>query len=137
MTSSTISQTPPCPAFLAYGIAKAAMNYLCANVSMEGPSLTSLCICPGIVDTEMQMQVRENPEFSMSVFGAEADNLRTIFPDKKPMPPEFYKFLEDLYHNKELLCPEQLTATYVRMALEGIPTDAVGKVLDWDDQRIQ
>jgi hypothetical protein len=53
------------------------------------------------------------------------------------MPPEFYKFLEDLYHNKELLRPEQPAATYVRMTLEGIPTDAVGKVLDWDDQRIK
>lgn len=113
------------------------MNYLCANIPMEEPNLTSLCICPGIVDTGMQRQVRENREFSMSAFGAEADNLRTIFPDKKTMPPEFYKFLEDLYHNKELLRPEQPAATYVRMALEGIPTDAVGKVLDWDDQRIK
>ena len=68
---------------------------------------------------------------------AKADNLHTIFPDKKTMPPEFYKFLEDLYHNKELLRPEQPAATYVRMTLEGIPTDAVGKVLDWDDQRIK
>ena len=58
MTSSGVSLKPG-PAWAAYACAKSAMNYLCGSVQLEEPDVSCLCITPGIVDTGMQREVRD------------------------------------------------------------------------------
>lgn len=58
MTSSGVSITPNA-AWVAYACAKRAMNCLCAGLTVEEPSVMCVCITPGIVDTGIQKEVRE------------------------------------------------------------------------------
>ncbi|KAI4249150.1 MAG: hypothetical protein L6R40_000608 [Gallowayella cf. fulva] len=43
----------------AYGASKAAMNHLNLTLAAEEPSLTSISVRPGVVDTQMQIDIRE------------------------------------------------------------------------------
>jgi NAD(P)-dependent dehydrogenase (short-subunit alcohol dehydrogenase family) len=43
----------------AYGASKAALNHLAKTIAEEEPDIVSLCVRPGVVDTEMQKQIRE------------------------------------------------------------------------------
>ena len=43
----------------AYGSSKAAMNHLALTLNTEEPDITSIAIRPGVVDTEMQRELRE------------------------------------------------------------------------------
>ncbi|KAI4136168.1 MAG: hypothetical protein LQ347_000025 [Umbilicaria vellea] len=43
----------------AYGSSKAAMNHLAQTLGVEEPDVTSISIRPGVVDTDMQRDVRE------------------------------------------------------------------------------
>ncbi|CAD6501598.1 BgTH12-01848 [Blumeria graminis f. sp. triticale] len=42
----------------AYGSAKAALNHLVQTLAIEEPLITSIAVRPGVVDTEMQAEVR-------------------------------------------------------------------------------
>ena len=44
----------------AYGASKAALNYLALSLRTEEPEVTSMAIRPGMVDTEMQREIRED-----------------------------------------------------------------------------
>lgn len=43
----------------AYGSSKAAMNHLALTMGSEEPTITTIAIRPGVVDTEMQRELRE------------------------------------------------------------------------------
>ena len=43
----------------AYGSSKAAINHLALTLKVEEPDITTIAIRPGMVDTEMQREVRE------------------------------------------------------------------------------
>ncbi|CAN6664040.1 benzil reductase ((S)-benzoin forming) Irc24p [Trichomonascus vanleenenianus] len=43
----------------AYGSSKAALNHLAATLAVEEPSIFSISIAPGVVDTNMQVNIRE------------------------------------------------------------------------------
>ena len=43
----------------AYGSSKAAINHLALTLKAEEPDITTIAIRPGMVDTEMQREVRE------------------------------------------------------------------------------
>jgi NAD(P)-dependent dehydrogenase (short-subunit alcohol dehydrogenase family) len=62
MTSSGVSIRPH-PAWIAYASAKRAMNCLCESLVLEEPLITALCITPGIVDTGLQKEVRDQRRF--------------------------------------------------------------------------
>jgi NAD(P)-dependent dehydrogenase (short-subunit alcohol dehydrogenase family) len=67
MTSSGVSLTPYA-AWTAYACSKAAMNWLGACLTKEEGEVTTLCIEPGIVDSGLQKQVRDDRKFiSLSV----------------------------------------------------------------------
>ncbi|KAI8627887.1 short-chain dehydrogenase [Xylariaceae sp. FL1651] len=71
----------------AYGTSKAAVNHLCAHLAVEEPSITTVAISPGKVDTAMQKQIREEGQTGMSPevhasFVAEHENGRLLSPDK-------------------------------------------------------
>jgi NAD(P)-dependent dehydrogenase (short-subunit alcohol dehydrogenase family) len=43
----------------AYGASKAAMNHLAGQLACEEPEVTSISVRPGVVDTEMQRELRD------------------------------------------------------------------------------
>lgn len=43
----------------AYGSSKAAINHVAASIAVEEPQLFSISIAPGVVDTDMQVDIRE------------------------------------------------------------------------------
>ncbi|KAI3330635.1 short-chain dehydrogenase [Ustulina deusta] len=71
----------------AYGTSKAALNHLCAHLAVEEPSITTVTVSPGKVDTTMQKQIREDGHIGMSPdvhasFVAEHENGRLLNPDQ-------------------------------------------------------
>ncbi|KAK5635750.1 hypothetical protein RRF57_011462 [Xylaria bambusicola] len=71
----------------AYGTSKAALNHLCVHLAVEEPSITTVTISPGKVDTAMQKQIREEGHISMSPdvhasFVAEHENGRLLNPNQ-------------------------------------------------------
>ncbi|KAJ3580327.1 hypothetical protein NPX13_g244 [Xylaria arbuscula] len=71
----------------AYGTSKAALNHLCAHLAVEEPSITTVTISPGKVDTAMQKQIREEGHIGMSPdvhasFVAEHESGRLLNPDQ-------------------------------------------------------
>ena len=54
----------------AYGASKAALNYLALSLACEEPEITTISVRPGVVDTEMQRELRDVHSATM----AEKDN---------------------------------------------------------------
>lgn len=42
-------------------------------------------------------------------------------------------WLNDLHEKGKLLKPHQPAAAFTKLALEGVPSEIVGKVVKWDD----
>ncbi|KAH8812810.1 hypothetical protein F5884DRAFT_878764 [Xylogone sp. PMI_703] len=115
MTTSGIS-LGPFPELGAYGSSKAAMNYLNLCWQKEDHDIRSVCIRPGIVDTGMQNDVRN--EF------------------RDVLPKMTYDWLKRVYDRGELLKPEQPAKTFVQFAVYGIPNDMKSTIVDWNDDGI-
>lgn len=49
----------------AYGASKAVLNHLAMTLAVEEPDITTISIRPGVVDTEMQREIREVHHTSM------------------------------------------------------------------------
>lgn len=47
----------------AYGSSKAALNHIAASIYTEEPQLFSISVAPGVVDTNMQVDIREKREY--------------------------------------------------------------------------
>lgn len=47
----------------AYGSSKAAINHMAASIHVEEPQIFCVAIAPGVVDTDMQVAIREKREF--------------------------------------------------------------------------
>jgi NAD(P)-dependent dehydrogenase (short-subunit alcohol dehydrogenase family) len=96
----------------AYNMAKAALNMLSATLTLEEPSVTTIALRPGGVDTDLQATLRAE--------GAAA------------MAPEVYK----KYATRKLLPPEvpgRAIATLVLYA----PADWSGRFISYDDEDVQ
>jgi hypothetical protein len=52
------------------------------------------------------------------------------------MPKEQYDWLNGLHNEGRLIKPEKPAATFAKLALKGVPTEARGKVVAWDDARV-
>ncbi|OAX80837.1 hypothetical protein ACJ72_04828 [Emergomyces africanus] len=91
-----------------YGSTKAALNHINMTVALEEPDITSISIRPGMVDTRMQEDLREN---HMSVLG----------------PVEGRRFLE-AHKNGKLLKPEQPGHVIAKLVLDA-PQELSGKFL--------
>ncbi|KAI9841094.1 MAG: hypothetical protein M1837_000998 [Sclerophora amabilis] len=55
----------------AYGASKAALNHLGLTLSVEEPDITTISIRPGVVDTDMQREIRETHVANMDAQDAE------------------------------------------------------------------
>ena len=70
----------------AYGASKAALNHLCMTIGVEEPDITTLSIGPGVVDTEMQRELREVHSSLMTK--QDADRFHTLHKEGGLLKPE-------------------------------------------------
>ncbi|KAI9721064.1 MAG: hypothetical protein M1812_002545 [Candelaria pacifica] len=98
-----------------YGSTKAAMNHLALTLAAEEPDVTSVALRPGVVDTQMQNNVRELHHKTMAKKDAE-------------------KFAS-LKKEGSLLRPEQPGNVMARLALEA-PSEISGSFLSWNDSSL-
>ncbi|GAB1729634.1 hypothetical protein NU195Hw_g861t1 [Hortaea werneckii] len=104
------------PTWGAYGSAKAAMNHLAMTVANEEPEITSISIRPGVVDTEMQRDIREKHNTAMF----EKDAAR----------------FKELKETGGLLKPEQPGHVMAKLVLNP-PKELNGKFLSWNGEELK
>ncbi|KAK0841153.1 hypothetical protein LTS02_016935 [Friedmanniomyces endolithicus] len=109
--TSSGAATGAYPTWGAYGSAKAALNHLAMTIAAEEKEITTLSIRPGVVDTEMQREIRENHNAAMD----EADAAR----------------FAELKKTGGLLKPEQPGHVMARLTLSP-PHELSGKFYSWD-----
>ncbi|KAF5109511.1 hypothetical protein DV452_004662 [Geotrichum candidum] len=99
----------------AYGSSKAAINHIAASIAAEEPSIFSISIAPGIVDTDMQVQIRED--------------------FKENMSEENHAAFVSLKETGQLLPPHVPAGVLAKLALYG-KGDINGKYFDYDDKEL-
>ncbi|CZT16048.1 probable dehydrogenase [Ramularia collo-cygni] len=104
------------PTWGAYGSAKAAMNHLAATIANEEEDVISMAIRPGVVDTEMQKDIREKHHTAM-------------------YPGDRARFAE-LKKTGGLLKPEQPGNVMARLVLSA-PKELSGKFLSWNADELK
>lgn len=115
---SSGASTKPYDGWLAYGSSKAALNHLSQDLAAEeGPDVRTVSIAPGVVDTEMQMDIRDK-------FGSHMD------------PAALQRFTQ-LHETGQLLPPEVPGSIFANLALQGIPPDLSGKYLRYNDPALK
>ncbi|KAI9820306.1 MAG: hypothetical protein M1827_005928 [Pycnora praestabilis] len=97
----------------AYGSSKAALNHLALTLAVEEPDITSMAIRPGVVDTQMQRDLREVHHKTMDAKDAE-------------------KFAS-LKKDGGLLRPDQPGNVMAKLVLEA-PKELNGNFLSWNDK---
>ncbi|KAI9870384.1 MAG: hypothetical protein M1830_004316 [Pleopsidium flavum] len=97
----------------AYGASKAALNHLALTLSVEEAEVTTVSIRPGVVDTQMQRELREVHHTAMA-----KDDAENFF---------------SLHRDGRLLKPEQPGDVMAKLVLEA-PTELSGKFLSWNDK---
>lgn len=90
----------------AYGASKSALNHLIQTLVAEDKEVNAISIAPGVVDTNMQEDIREK-------FGAN-------------MTPESLQKFIDLHKNKGLLPAEVPASLLVNLAVKGWGLDLNG-----------
>jgi NAD(P)-dependent dehydrogenase (short-subunit alcohol dehydrogenase family) len=96
-----------------YGAGKAVLNHLAHTLSVEEPDITTVSVRPGVVDTEMQREIRELHTMAMSEKDAA-------------------KFLR-LKDDGGLLKPEQPGHVIAKLAV-GAGKELSGKFVSWNDE---
>ncbi|CAN9100451.1 unnamed protein product [Alternaria alternata] len=100
-----------------YGAGKAVLNHLALTLSVEEPSVTTISIRPGVVDTEMQRKIREVHHERMS--GKDREKFSGLKSDGG------------------LLKPEQPGYVIARLAVGGDEVKSFnGKFLSWNDESL-
>ena len=100
----------------AYGASKAAMNHLAMTLKNEEPLITTVAIRPGVVDSEMQREIREVHHTTM---------------DEKDQ-----KKFSAAKTEGSLLRPEQPGNVIARLALD-VPAEMSGKFISWNDEALK
>ncbi|OJJ79823.1 SDR family oxidoreductase [Aspergillus glaucus CBS 516.65] len=98
-----------------YGASKAAMNHLALSLGDEEPDVTTVAIRPGMVDTEMQRELREDHATSL-------------------VPHIHSKFM-GVHKEGKLLKPEQPGHVMAKLVLDA-PSALSGKFLSWNDKEL-
>lgn len=100
----------------AYGASKAALNHLAMTLKNEEPEVTTVSVRPGVVDSDMQKEIREVHHKTM---------------DEKDRE----KFLK-AKEKGELLRPEQPGNVIARLAV-GAPRELSGMFVSWNDEKLK
>jgi NAD(P)-dependent dehydrogenase (short-subunit alcohol dehydrogenase family) len=99
----------------AYSVAKAALNQFNRALALEEPLITSIALRPGVVDTDMQTDIRRE--------------------GKDGLPPDRYDFFVGLHRDGQLLPPEAPGRAIALLALHA-PHEWSGEFIKWNDKRI-
>ncbi|KAA8650306.1 hypothetical protein EYZ11_001365 [Aspergillus tanneri] len=99
-----------------YGSTKAAMNHLAMSLGEEEPEVTTVSIRPGMVDTDMQRELREDYATALE-------------------PQVHAKFIT-VHKDGKLLQPEQPGHVMAKLVIDA-PNSLSGKFLSWNDQALQ
>jgi NAD(P)-dependent dehydrogenase (short-subunit alcohol dehydrogenase family) len=91
------------------------LNHLALTLSVEEPNVTTVSVRPGVVDTEMQREIREVHASAMSEKDSE-------------------KF-RGLKSGGQLLRPEQPGHVIARLAV-GAGSELSGRFLSWNDEAL-
>ncbi|KAK1142357.1 hypothetical protein N8T08_007909 [Aspergillus melleus] len=103
------------PGWGLYGATKAAMNHLCLTLAGEEADVTSISIQPGLVNTEMQREIRE-------------DHATTL-------PSHFHEKFTTAHKEGQLLRPEQPGHVMAKLVIDA-PNSLSGKYLRWSDESL-
>ncbi|OXV11493.1 hypothetical protein Egran_00742 [Elaphomyces granulatus] len=114
--TSSGAATSPYKSWGLYGSTKAAMNHLASTLSVEEPDVTSISIRPGIVDTDMQKEIRE----------VHLDNL----------DPESQERFINAHKTGKLLKPEQPGHVIAKLVLDA-PHFLNGRFLLWNNKELE
>ena len=82
------------------------MNHLILSLASDEKDVQAISIAPGVVDTEMQTDIREI---------------------RKEYDPEGLQRFVDLHENRQLASPEEPGTVYAKLALQGWSEDLNGK----------
>jgi len=104
------------PGWGAYSASKSALNSLGRTLAKEEPNITSIAIRPGIVDTEMAANIRNEGSTSMD----QNDHNRFVH----------------LHTSGKLLTAEQPGHVIAALSLNA-PKDLSGKFVSWDDDELK
>ncbi|KAF9885552.1 hypothetical protein FE257_012758 [Aspergillus nanangensis] len=99
-----------------YGATKAAMNHLALSLGEEEPDVTSVSIRPGMVDTEMQRELRE-------------DHATTL-------EPQMHSKFTTVHKEGKLLKPEQPGHVMAKLVVDA-PSELSGKFFSWNDDALK
>ncbi|GKZ24790.1 putative PKS/NRPS-like protein biosynthetic cluster [Aspergillus brasiliensis] len=99
-----------------YGATKAAMNHLALSLGEEEPEVTTISIRPGMVDTEMQRELRE----------VHATTLE----------PQMHAKFTTVHKEGKLLKPEQPGHVMAKLVLDA-PSELTGKFFTWNDKALE
>jgi NAD(P)-dependent dehydrogenase (short-subunit alcohol dehydrogenase family) len=97
----------------AYGASKAALNHLAMTLKNEEPYVTTICIEPGVVDSDMQKEIREVHHKTMDI-------------------ADWEKFL-DAKEKGTLLRPEQPGNVIAKLVVAAA-IEFSGQFLSWNDE---
>jgi NAD(P)-dependent dehydrogenase (short-subunit alcohol dehydrogenase family) len=100
----------------AYCLAKGAVNQLTRMIAAEEPDVTAISFRPGVVDTEMQVLIREQ--------GGEG------------MPEEVHdRFVR--YHQEGQLLPPEVPGCVLAALVLQAPAEWSGAFLSWDEEEVR
>ncbi|OTB17042.1 hypothetical protein K445DRAFT_316551 [Daldinia sp. EC12] len=94
-----------------YGTSKAALTHLSAHLAVEEPSITSIAITPGRVDTDMQKEIRDK--------------------GKAGMASEAYQSFVNDHESGRLVDPKK-PGTVIAKLVDSAPKDLNGKHFRWN-----
>lgn len=100
-----------------YCASKAALNSYVRSLALEIPGIRTIAVAPGVVDTQMQTDIR-----------------LTLGP--QGMAPEALKRFTDLKNNNQLLDPRVPGTVYAKLVLNGIPNELNGAYVRYNDERL-
>ncbi|KAF2997657.1 hypothetical protein E8E13_005543 [Curvularia kusanoi] len=100
----------------AYGSGKAVLNHVAATLGVEEPSVTTVSVRPGVVDTEMQRAIREEHVKGMSEKDQE-------------------KF-HGLHKEGKLVRPEQPAGVIAELAVRA-EKGLSGRFVSWDEEVVR
>ena len=106
----------PFPGWGAYCSAKAALNHFTAVLAVEEPEITAIAFRPGIVDTDMQRDIRS--------YGAEG------------MPPEWHRRFVRYKEEGRLQPPEKIGRMIAFLALDA-PREWSGRFLTYYEEPLR
>ena len=116
LLTSSGAATGAYPTWGAYGSSKAAMNHLGMTLAVEEKDIVTISVRPGVVDTEMQRDIREKHHTAMD----EKDSAR----------------FKELKETGGLLRPEQPGHVMAKLVLDA-PKELSGKFLTWNAEELK